>query len=81
MKFSELLLDAIRNAEIPLRFEPGAEAAIAEPVTELLRAWVAVHDPDPAASEFEYGQKALIVRLIEELDNEREIPVDDPDSG
>lgn len=80
MKFSELLLNAIRNAEIPLRFEPGAEAAIAEPVTELLRAWVAVHDPDRALSEFEYGQKALIVRLIEELDDQREIPVDDAES-
>lgn len=77
MKFSELLLDAIRNAEIPLRFEPGAEAAVAEPITELLKAWVAVHDPDPAAGEFEYGQKALIVRLIEELEDERDIPVED----
>lgn len=77
MKFSELLLDAIRNAEIPLRFEPGAEAAVAEPITELLKAWVAVHDPDPAAGEFDYGQKALVVRLIEELEDERDIPVED----
>lgn len=77
MKFSELLLDAIRNAEIPLRFEPGAEAAVAEPITALLKAWIAVHDPDPASGEFEYGQKALVVRLIEELEDERDIPVED----
>ncbi len=75
MKFSELLLDTIRNAEIPLRFEPGAEAAIAEPVTELLKAWVAVHDPDPARDEFDYGQKALVVRLIEELEDGVDLPV------
>lgn len=75
MKFSELLLDTIRSAEIPLRFEPGAEAAITEPVTELLKAWVAVHDPDPARDEFDYGQKALVVRLIEELEDEIDLPV------
>ncbi len=77
MKFSELLLEAIRNAEIPVRFEPGAEAAIADPVTELLKAWIAIHDPDPAQDEFDYGQKALVVRLLDELEDSREIPVAD----
>ena len=77
MRFSELLLDTIRNAEIPLRFEPGAEEAIAEPVTELLKAWIAIHDPDPAKGEFEYGMKALVVRLIEELEDAHEIHVTD----
>ncbi len=77
MKFSDLLLTTIRNAEIPLRFEPGAEEAIAEPVTELLKAWVAMHDPDSANDEFAYGQKALVVRLIEELDDAHDIPVAD----
>ena len=69
MKFSELLLDAIRESEIPLRFEPGAEEAVAHPVTAILKAWIAAHDPENAASDFEYGQKALIVRLLEELDD------------
>ncbi len=77
MRFSELLLDTIRNAEIPLRFEPGAEEAIAEPVTELLKMWIAIHDPDPAEGEFDYGMKALVVRLIEELEDAHEIRVAD----
>lgn len=75
MKFSELLLDTIRNAEIPLRFEPGAEEAVAKPVTELLKAWIAIHDPDPAQDEFDYGMKALVVRLIEELEDAHDLPV------
>ncbi len=75
MKFSELLLDAIRQSEIPLRFEPGAEEAVALPVTEVLKAWVAAHDPDKATSDFEYGQKALVVRLLEELEDQVELDV------
>jgi len=77
VKFSDLLRTTIRNAEIPLRFEPGAEEAITEPVTELLRAWVAMHDPNPAEDEFEFGQKALVVRLLEELEDGHDIPVAD----
>ena len=77
MKFSDLLRTTIRNAEIPLRFEPGAEEAITEPVIELLRAWVAMHDPNPAEDEFEFGQKALVVRLLEELEDGHDIPVAD----
>ncbi len=77
MKFSELLLETIRNAEIPLRFEPGAEAAITEPVTALLKAWVAMHSPEIAGDEFDYGQKALVVRLLEELEDLHDIPVAD----
>ena len=75
VKFSDLLRTTIRSAEIPLRFEPGAEEAVAEPVTELLKAWVAMHDPNPANDEFDYGQKALVVRLIEELEDGHDIPV------
>ncbi len=77
MKFSDLLTETIRFAEIPLRFEPGAEEAIVEPVTELLRRWVAIHDPDQPSDDFDYGQRALVVRLLEELDDTREIPVSD----
>ena len=29
MKFQDLLIAAIRRSEIPLRFEPGAEEAVA----------------------------------------------------
>lgn len=82
VKFSDLLRTTIQNAEIPLRFEPGAEEAVAEPVTELLKAWVAMHDPNPANDDFDYGQKALVVRLLEELEDGHDIPVSDepPDS-
>jgi hypothetical protein len=75
MKFSELLLDAIRQSEIPVRFEPGAEEAVALPVTEILKSWIAAHDPDPARGDFEYGQKALVVQLLEELEDDVDLPV------
>lgn len=77
MKFSDLLLETIRNAEIPLRFEPGAEEAITQPVTELLKAWIAIHSPEDARDDFDYGQKSLVVRLLGELDDEDDIPVAD----
>ncbi|MDE0263595.1 MAG: hypothetical protein OXJ37_14430 [Bryobacterales bacterium] len=75
MKFSELLTETVRNAEIPLRFEPGAEEAIVEPVTDLLKRWVAIHDPNSPEDDFEYGQRALVLRLLEELDGQHELPV------
>ena len=77
MTFSALLIDSIRQSEIPLRFEPGAEEAVALPVIEMLKAWVAAHDPETASEEFHYGQKALVVRLLRELSDEVELPVED----
>ena len=74
MKFSELLLQAIGRAEIPLRFEPGADEAVAAPVTELIRTWLAAHAPSPTRSEFDDGRKAVLEQLIEELDGSREVP-------
>lgn len=74
MKFSELLLQAIGRAEIPLRFEPGADEAVAAPVTELIRTWLAAHAPSSTRSEFDDGRKAVIEQLIEELDGSREVP-------
>jgi hypothetical protein len=74
MKFPELLIQAIQRSEIPLRFEPGAEEAVATPVTELLRAWLASHRPDSSRSEFDDGQKALLDQLLDELEGTREIP-------
>jgi len=62
MKFPDLLLQAIGRSEIPLRFEPGADEAVAAPVTELIRAWLNLHSPNP-----------LIEVLLEELDGTREI--------
>jgi len=77
MKFSELLVESIRQSEIPLRFEPGAEEAVVAPVTEMLKAWVAAHDPEPASSEFDSCRKALVVRLLEELSDEADLAVEE----
>jgi hypothetical protein len=74
MKFPELLLQAIQRSEIHLRFEPGAEEAVATPVTELLRAWLASHRPGSTRSEFDDGQKALLDQLLDELDGNRDVP-------
>jgi hypothetical protein len=68
MKFPQLLLDAIGRSEIPLRFEPSAEEAVAAPVTELIRAWLLSH-----RSELDFGRQALIQELLEELDGGREV--------
>jgi hypothetical protein len=76
MKFSALLMDSIRQSEIPLRFEPGAEEAVARPVIEMLKSWVAIHDQE-ASGDFGYGRKALVVRLLEELSDEVDLPVED----
>jgi hypothetical protein len=75
MKFPELLLAAIQRAEIPLRFEPGAEEAVARPVTELLRAWVTAHIPHEGDgdSEFDAGYRALAAQLLAELEGEAEL--------
>ena len=68
MTFPELLISAIQSAEIPLRFEPGAEEAVAKPVTELIRKWIESHNPENPRSDFDYGQKALVARLLTELE-------------
>jgi len=74
MKFSELLIAAIQRSEIPLRFEPGAEEAVAKPVTEVLQAWITAHIPKDAESEFDAGYRALAVQLLDELEGEAELP-------
>jgi hypothetical protein len=75
MKFSELLIAAVRRSEIPLRFEPGAEEAVVRPVMEALQAWIAAHVPeDGEDSEFDAGYRALAVQLLDELDGSANIP-------
>jgi hypothetical protein len=77
MKFSELLVEAIGQSEIPLRFEPGAEEAVAAPIVEMLKACIAAHDPNPARTDFDLGQKALVVQLLDELTDRVDLPVGD----
>ena len=74
MRFQELLIAAIQRAEIPLRFEPGAEEAVAGPVTEMLHAWIAAHLPANSDTEFAAGSRALVVRLLAELDGSSDLP-------
>jgi hypothetical protein len=74
MKFEELLIAAIRRSEIPLRFEPGAEEAVAKPVMEVLRAWIAAHLPNEAKSEFDSGYQSLALRLLSELSGSEDLP-------
>jgi len=74
MKFQELLIAAIQRSEIPLRFEPGAEEAVARPVIEVLQAWIAAHLLESADSEFESGQRALGAQLLAELDGSADLP-------
>jgi hypothetical protein len=74
MKFQELLIAAIQRSEIPLRFEPGAEEAVAKPVTEVLHAWVTAHMPDTANSDYHAGYRALAVQLLAELDGSADLP-------
>ena len=75
MNFPELLLAAIQRSEIPLRFEPGAEEAVAKPVTEMLQAWIAAHLPSgESPSAFDAGYRALAVQLLAELSGSTELP-------
>jgi len=74
MKFPELLIAAVQRSEIPLRFEPGAEEAVAKPVTEILHAWIAAHIPPESDSEFDAGYRALGAQLLAELEGEADLP-------
>lgn len=76
MKFAELLIAAIQRSEIPLRFEPGADEAVAKPVTELVRAWLEAHRVSDPRSDFDLGRESLIAQLIEELTGVRDVPSD-----
>lgn len=74
MKFQDLLIAAIQRSEIPLRFEPGAEEAVAIPVTEALQSWIAAHLPATSGSEFDAGYRALAVQLLAELEGSTDLP-------
>lgn len=68
MRFPELLIEALKNSEIPLRFEPGAEESVAKQVTDLVRVWLEAHEPADSGTAFHNGQKTLIARLLAELE-------------
>jgi hypothetical protein len=74
MLFPELLIDALKKSEIPLRFEPGAEESAARQVTDLVRLWLEAHEPKDSSTAFHSGQKALLARLLAELEGAAELP-------
>ena len=74
MKFQEVLIAAIQRSEIPLRFEPGAEEAVAQPVIEVLQAWISAHLPAAVKSDYESGYRALAVQLLAELNGSTDLP-------
>jgi len=68
MLFPELLVEALKKSEIPLRFEPGAEESVAKQVTDLVRMWLEAHQPRDSS------QKALLDRLLAELVGAVDLP-------
>jgi hypothetical protein len=68
MLFPELLIEALKKSEIPLRFEPGAEESVAKQVTDLIRVWLEAHEPKDTS------QRVLLQRLLAELDGQMELP-------
>jgi len=76
VKFPDLLIAAIQRSEIPVRFEPGAEEAVAKPVGELLQGWLEAHRPAEARSDFDRGRAAAIEELIAELTGARDVPAE-----
>lgn len=75
MRFPELLIEALKKSEIPLRFEPGAEESAAQQVTDLVRLWLETHEPKDSSTAFYSGQKALLARLLAELEGAVELPL------
>jgi hypothetical protein len=75
MRFPELLIEALKKSEIPLRFEPGAEESVAKQVTDLVRLWLEAHQPRDSSMAFQSGQKALLDRLLAELEGAVELPL------
>ena len=74
MRFPELLIEALKNSEIPLRFEPGAEESAAKQVTDLVRAWLEAHEPLDGGTAYDDGQRKLIARLLAELEGAVDLP-------
>jgi len=74
MRFPDLLIEALKKSEIPLRFEPGAEESVAKQVTDLVRLWLEAHEPADPNTAFLKGQKALVDRLLAELEGVVELP-------
>ena len=74
MLFPDLLIEALKKSEIPLRFEPGAEESAAREVIDLVRLWLEAHEPRDSSTAFYNGQKTLLARLLSEVEGAVELP-------
>ena len=74
MKLSEVLTASIQKSEIPLRYEPGAEEAVVTQVRDVLRVWLTAHLPENPRSDFDYGCKAVLEQMLEEVEDARDLP-------
>ena len=74
MLFSALLREAIDSVEgeVP----EAAREQIFEQVQDFLQAWIAIHEPDADPDNLEDPQRALILQLMDELEDRIPIPVD-----
>lgn len=74
MKFSELLIAAIRRSGMAQR-SGCPEDEVAAGIVETLQQWIAGHLPeDGEDSEFDAGYRALAVQLLAELDDSANLP-------
>lgn len=73
MKFSDLLKEAIQSSGVELTAEQTD--AIRKPILDFLQAWVAIHEPDSSADQIDDPQRALVLMLMEELEDRVEIPI------
>jgi hypothetical protein len=75
MRFPDLLIEALKKSEIPLRFEPGAEESVAKQITDLVRLWLEAHEPEDVSTPLLKAQKALVDRLLAELEGAVDLPL------
>jgi hypothetical protein len=73
MRFSDLLGEAIRSGAPELSEEQAG--ALRTELSSFLRAWIEIHEPDDAGVDPQDPQRLLLLQLLEELDDESEIPV------
>jgi len=74
MKLSEVLTASIQKSEIPLRYEPGAEESVVTQVRDVLRVWLVAHLPENPRGDFDYGRKAVLEQMLEEVEDARDLP-------
>ena len=73
VKFSALLREAILSADADL--DHAKVGRLQSTILELLQGWVAVHEPDLPEDQLDDPQRALVLMMLEELEDRAEIPI------